>query len=129
MIAAGINRRDCFMCIDKYSNVKPPYVLGWTCPAKWSVSALVLTNHGSAKQLYCKSEIYEQNTRTRKRDSFETAKKKRGYKCKQHATTNRQAMSVSGDPTTFGMTTKCLSSLHFMADLSPSTRKFNCNRT
>jgi len=28
MIAAGINRRDCFMCIDKYPNVKPPYVLG-----------------------------------------------------------------------------------------------------
>lgn len=28
MMAAGINRRDCFMCIDKYPNVKPPYILG-----------------------------------------------------------------------------------------------------
>ena len=111
MIAAGINRRDCFMCIDKYPNVKPPYVLGT------DLSGKVERVGPGVDEACCKSEIYEQNTRTRKHHSFETAKKKWGYKCKQHATTNRQPMSVSGGPTTFGMTTKCLSSLHFMADL------------
>lgn len=28
MVAAALNRRDCFMCLNKYPHVNPPYCLG-----------------------------------------------------------------------------------------------------